>query len=197
MSGPVFRTLNLIDEFNCGTRAMEIDLSMPAERFIRVLDQGVVPAANDDSRGLWPGIRGRGLGGKGRAERCAAALHLEGGAHRAIACSSGSTGAFEKTSWIAACSKRWTRSGMSRGNGGSHTTRGARTMAWTIWPRWNIGEIMRHKAELATDRSSWRERYTSRTNAMHLLFTETTRHKLFETHPPAGKHVRELEESGA
>lgn len=27
MNGPVFRTLNLIDEFNCGARAMEINLS--------------------------------------------------------------------------------------------------------------------------------------------------------------------------
>lgn len=40
-------------------------------------------------------------------------------------------------------------------------------MAWTIWLRWNIGEIMRHKAELATNRSSWREslHFTHKCNA--------------------------------
>lgn len=39
MSGQVFRTLNLIDEFNREALAIEIDLSMLAERVIRVLDQ--------------------------------------------------------------------------------------------------------------------------------------------------------------
>lgn len=39
MTGQVFRTLNLIDEFNREALAIEIDLSLPAERVIRVLDQ--------------------------------------------------------------------------------------------------------------------------------------------------------------
>lgn len=39
MSGQIFRTFNLIDEFNREALAIEIDLSMPAERVIRVLDQ--------------------------------------------------------------------------------------------------------------------------------------------------------------
>ena len=39
MSSRVFRTLNLIDEFNREALAIEINLSMPAERVIRVLDQ--------------------------------------------------------------------------------------------------------------------------------------------------------------
>lgn len=39
MNGQVFRTLNLIDEFNREALAIEIDLSMPAARVIRVLDQ--------------------------------------------------------------------------------------------------------------------------------------------------------------
>jgi putative transposase len=39
MSGQVFRTLNLIDEFNREALAIEMDLSLPAARVIRVLDQ--------------------------------------------------------------------------------------------------------------------------------------------------------------
>ncbi len=38
-TGRVFRTLNLIDEFNREVLAIEIDLPLPAERVIRVLEQ--------------------------------------------------------------------------------------------------------------------------------------------------------------
>lgn len=38
-SGRVFRTLNIIDEFNREVLAIEVDTSLPAERVIRVLDQ--------------------------------------------------------------------------------------------------------------------------------------------------------------
>jgi putative transposase len=38
-SSRVFRTLNIIDEFNREVLAIEVDTSLPAERVIRVLDQ--------------------------------------------------------------------------------------------------------------------------------------------------------------
>lgn len=38
-NGRIFRTLNLIDEFNREALAIEIDLSLPASRVIRVLDK--------------------------------------------------------------------------------------------------------------------------------------------------------------
>ena len=38
-SGRKFRTLNILDDFNCESLAIEIDYSLPAERVVRVLAQ--------------------------------------------------------------------------------------------------------------------------------------------------------------
>ncbi|KTD16174.1 ISxcC1 transposase [Legionella jordanis] len=41
MCGRRFRTFNIVDDFNCEVLAIEIDLSLPAQRVIRVLERVV------------------------------------------------------------------------------------------------------------------------------------------------------------
>ncbi len=65
--GRPFSTVNVVDDFNRDTLAMEIDLNIPAQRVVRVLDRIVANRGNPLKMRMnnWSGIRLTGSGAVG------------------------------------------------------------------------------------------------------------------------------------